>query len=147
MEISNQTFQHIRDWAKAKGILEHGNTKPQTLKLGEEYGELCAALLRGKADEAVDALGDMTVVMVSLAYMMGVTLEQCINRAYEQIKARNGTLFDGNFVKAQDGEPYLKANTSEGEVFKIRHTLNTKEAKNKKINNRKGRDNGKSKKK
>ena len=41
----------------------------------------------------------MTVVMINLANMCGFRLEDCLERAYNEIKDRKGKMTDGSFVK------------------------------------------------
>jgi NTP pyrophosphatase (non-canonical NTP hydrolase) len=98
MNLTNE-FQSIRDWAKEKGILDKGDSKTQTVKMAEEFGEFAGALLRNNKPEIKDAIGDMVVVLTSLAYHNGFTIEECINSAYDIIAKRNGSMIDGNFVK------------------------------------------------
>ena len=98
MNLKNE-FQPIREWAKAKGILDHGDKKTQTIKLMEEVGELSHALLRDDQEEFIDAIGDIVVVLTSLAHHAGVQIEHCINKAYTVIKDRQGKIQEGNFVK------------------------------------------------
>jgi NTP pyrophosphatase (non-canonical NTP hydrolase) len=94
-------FRPIRDWAYNKGILKHGDSKTQTLKLQEEVGELASAILKSKPKEVKDAIGDIVVVLTSIAYFNGLTIEDCINSAYSEIKNRTGQIKDGNFVKEE----------------------------------------------
>jgi NTP pyrophosphatase (non-canonical NTP hydrolase) len=97
--ILENEFQAIRTWAADKGILEKGDTKTQTIKLMEEVGELAAAVLKNDKREIKDAIGDMVVVLTSVAYFNGFTIEECINSAYNVIKSRTGKIESGNFVK------------------------------------------------
>lgn len=106
-------FEPIRDWAKSKGLLRFGDIKTQIVKLGEEHGEVCRAVLRANGSLATDALGDMVICMVTLAHHMGVKLEDCINQAYNEIKSRQGTLFEGNFIKSEDGVDLLERKNSQ----------------------------------
>lgn len=92
-------FNTIRKWCKDKGILHEGNAKTQTIKLGEEFGELCSAVNKMDADKAKDAIGDCVVVLTSIAYHMGTTIEEAINHAYYEIKDRKGKMLDGDFQK------------------------------------------------
>lgn len=92
-------FDLIRNWAFKKGITVHGDLKTQTLKLGEEYGELCKALIEKNDKEIEDAIGDMVVVLTSVAYMQGTTIEACIEKAYLEIADRTGKMDNGTFVK------------------------------------------------
>ena len=98
MELTNE-FDPILQWADDKGILNHGDAKTQTVKLMEEVGELSHSLLRGEPEGIQDALGDMAIVMVSLAWHNGLRLEDCINKAYKEISGRTGSIVEGNFVK------------------------------------------------
>ena len=92
--------EKIRQWHYDRKITINGNSSTQTIKLGEEYGELCSAIVKRNIPEIKDALGDMYVVMVALAALEGLDLDECIESAYEEIKDRKGYLNElGNFIK------------------------------------------------
>jgi NTP pyrophosphatase (non-canonical NTP hydrolase) len=65
----------------------------------EEAGELAQALLKQNQEEAIDAIGDMVVVLTNLAVFVGVDIEDCIASAYNEIKNRKGKMSNGTFVK------------------------------------------------
>jgi len=92
-------FELIRQWANKKGIYDKGDPKTQTLKLVEESGELAKAILNDDQSEVIDAIGDCVVVLTSIAHMRGVTIEQCIDEAYNVISKRKGKMINGTFVK------------------------------------------------
>lgn len=92
-------FELIRKWAENKGIYEKGDPKTQTLKLVEESGELAKAILNDDQPEVIDAIGDCVVVLTSIAHLRGVTIEQCIDHAYNVISKRTGKMTNGTFVK------------------------------------------------
>jgi len=92
-------FDLIRMWANQRGIYEHGDTKTQSLKLVEEVGEICRAILKEDHDEVVDGIGDAVVVLTNLAELQGVTIEKCINVAYNTISKRSGKMVNGTFKK------------------------------------------------
>lgn len=92
-------FEDIRNWAAARNLIEGSDPKSQMLKLAEEMGELAGALARGKEVEADDAIGDMVVVLTILSSQRGVSIENCIERAWQEIKDRKGVMRDGVFVK------------------------------------------------
>jgi len=92
-------FELIRQWAHAKGIYDQGDSKTQYIKLMEEAGELAKALLTNDRVEIVDAIGDMVVVLTNLAALEELTIEDCIDSAYDEIKGRNGKMTNGTFVK------------------------------------------------
>ena len=99
---SLKLFENIREWAKVRGLYEKGDPKTQLVKLQEEMGELAKATLEKDEDEIVDAIGDMVVVLTNLAHLNGLTIEQCIASAYNEIKQRKGKMIDGTFVKGQN---------------------------------------------
>ena len=92
-------FDLIREWADERGLYENGDTKTQALKLVEEVGETCRAILKEDFDEVVDGIGDCVVVLVNLAELQGVSIEACIDAAYEEIKNRKGKMANGTYVK------------------------------------------------
>ena len=92
-------FPLIREWADQRGIYDKGDEKTQYVKLMEEAGELAQSLLKQNQEEAIDAIGDMVVVLTNLAVFVGVDIEDCIASAYNEIKNRKGKMSNGTFVK------------------------------------------------
>ena len=92
-------FDLIREWADERGLYENGDTKTQALKLVEEVGETCRAILKEDDDEIVDGIGDCVVVLVNLAQLHGVMIEYCIEAAYDEIKNRKGKMVNGTYKK------------------------------------------------
>ena len=92
-------FDLIRMWAKERGLYDKGDTKTQTLKLLEEAGEICRAVLKNKHEDVIDGIGDCVVVLTNLAELQGVSIEECIDQAYNEIKNRTGKMSNGTFKK------------------------------------------------
>tara|TARA_R110002051_G_scaffold45853_1_gene92376 strand:- start:262 stop:1131 length:870 start_codon:yes stop_codon:yes gene_type:complete len=92
-------FDLIRDWAEERGLYENGDPKTQALKLTEEVGETCRAILKGDTPEIIDGIGDCVVVLTNLAELTGTPIEVCIARAYDEIKNRKGKMDNGTFKK------------------------------------------------
>jgi len=92
-------FDLIRDWADERGLYENGDPKTQALKLVEEVGETCRAILKNDFEETVDGIGDCVVVLVNLSELMGVDIETCIAAAYDEIKDRKGKMVNGTYKK------------------------------------------------
>ena len=92
-------FDFIREWAEQRGLYEKGDPKTQTLKLMEEAGEICRAVLKDDIDEVIDGIGDCVVVLTNLAQLHGVSIEECIASAYNEIKNRKGKMDNGTFKK------------------------------------------------
>jgi len=99
IQIDDDRFQLIRDWAGERGLYTKGDKKTQFCKLMEEAGELSRALLKNDQEEFEDAIGDMVVVLTNMAHLGGTTIEKCIDEAYKVISKRTGKMVNGTFVK------------------------------------------------
>jgi NTP pyrophosphatase (non-canonical NTP hydrolase) len=99
-ECLNPThFDLIREWANERGLYKNGDTKTQALKLVEEVGETCRAILKEDYEEVTDGIGDCVVVLTNLAELHGTSIEDCIEQAYHEIKNRTGKMVNGTFKK------------------------------------------------
>ena len=96
-EISR--FDKIRLWAEDRGLYHKGDPKTQTLKLMEEAGEICRAVLKKDEEQIIDGIGDCVVVLTNLAHLAGTSIEECIDAAYNEIKDRTGKMSNGTFKK------------------------------------------------
>jgi NTP pyrophosphatase (non-canonical NTP hydrolase) len=94
-------FNDIREWAQERGIYDKGDSKTQYVKLMEESGELARAILKEDRVELIDAIGDMTVVLTNLARLNNISIEECIESAYNVINKRKGKMVNGTFVKQE----------------------------------------------
>lgn len=94
-------FDKIVNWAEERNLITGATTQAQMLKMTEEVGELAAAIARKDEKLAIDAIGDCVVVLTILAAQIGVTVESCINHAWNEIKDRKGKMVDGVFIKEQ----------------------------------------------
>ena len=94
-----ERFDLIRTWAAERGIYDSGHKHTQYVKLQEEAGELAKALLEDDKPEIQDAIGDIVVVLTNLAHLEGLSIEECIDSAYQEIAARTGKMINGTFVK------------------------------------------------
>jgi len=99
-ECLNPTqFDLIRTWANDRGLYDGGDPKTQALKLVEEVGETCRAILKEDAHEMIDGIGDCVVVLTNLAELIGTPIEECIDQAYNEIKNRKGKMVNGTYKK------------------------------------------------
>ena len=89
-----EQFQLIREWAENRGLYSKGDAKTQYVKLQEE-----AAIIKNDPVELKDGIGDMVVVLTNLAHLRGVSIEHCIESAYNIINKRKGSMVNGTFVK------------------------------------------------
>jgi NTP pyrophosphatase (non-canonical NTP hydrolase) len=95
----NDRFDLIRQWANERGLYDKGDPKTQTLKLMEEAGEICRAVLKDDREQIIDGIGDCVVVLTNLAELVGYPIEKCIDAAYDEIKDRTGKMNNGTFKK------------------------------------------------
>jgi len=98
-QCNENIFECIREWADERGLYDKGDPKTQYIKLMEEAGEVGRALLKDDIDEVVDGIGDMVVVLTNLAELCGVSIEECVQEAYDVISKRTGKMKNGTFVK------------------------------------------------
>ena len=97
--IHANPFDLIRKWAEDRGLYKGGDTKTQSLKLVEEVGEICRAILKDNHSDVEDGIGDAVVVLTNLAELQGTSIEACIEAAYNEIKDRTGKMDNGTFKK------------------------------------------------
>lgn len=98
----NNLIKQVEQWSIDKG-LDKGSSFTQYAKSSEEMGEVAAALCRNDIDELRDGIGDVIVTLVILAQQNNMTLYECLEQAYEEIKDRTGVMSkDGSFIKESD---------------------------------------------
>lgn len=89
----------IAQWHHDRNLFDGSTDHQQFEKLLEEVEELRINI---QNDELViDDIGDIIVVLINIAHRSNLTLEQCMEHAYNDIKDRKGTMVDGLFVKEQ----------------------------------------------
>lgn len=102
IELVDDQFDYIREWATQRNLLQNGDIKTQYIKLNEEVGELAESILKNDEQEFADAIGDIVVVLTNLAALKNIKIEDCINLAYNTIKNRSGKIVNNTFVKNEN---------------------------------------------
>lgn len=97
----DQLVEQVRQWSIDKD-LHNGNSDRQALKFYEEAGEVASALSRGQMDALKDGIGDTVVTLIILAQQHDMTLQECLQFAYDEIKGRKGKTINGTFIKEAD---------------------------------------------
>ncbi len=97
----DQLVEQVQQWSIDKD-LHNGNSDRQALKFYEEAGEVAAALSRGQMDALKDGIGDTVVTLIILAQQHDMTLQECLQYAYDEIKGRKGKTINGTFIKEAD---------------------------------------------
>ena len=98
----NTLSNNVREWAAQKGLIAKENSAKQMLKVTEEIGEVAAAIARDDREKLKDGIGDGFVTLIILAYQNGLTPEECLEVAWDEIKGRKGKTIGGVFVKDED---------------------------------------------
>lgn len=93
-------ISNIVNWHYDRNLVDGSTDKDQTLKLLQELGELSDSVCKGR--DVKDDLGDMMVVMLNIMERNKITMIECLEKAYNDIKDRKGRMVDGVFVKEQD---------------------------------------------
>ena len=93
----NKLIEQVKQWHYDRNLIEGSTDKDQYLKLLEEVFELQANIMKGRP--VIDDIGDIVVVLINIAERNGLTLEQCLEHAYNDIKDRKGRMIEGIFVK------------------------------------------------
>ena len=70
------TLENVKQWFIDRDLENGGRLDKQSLKLSEEFGELCAGYLKKNEQLTKDSIGDCAVVIVSLALLIGEDVNQ-----------------------------------------------------------------------
>lgn len=97
----NNLISKVEQWSIDKD-LHKANPDRQALKVWEESGEIAAALSRNDKEALMDGIGDTVVTLIILAQQHDMTLERCLQYAYDEISQRKGRTINGTFIKESD---------------------------------------------
>lgn len=89
----------VLEWADERELLKPENSTKQLLKTMEELGEVASAEIKNDRLETIDGIGDTIVCLIIYANQKGLTLEDCLLSAYDEIKNRKGETVNGSFIK------------------------------------------------
>ena len=93
----------VEQWHIARNLIEGATDKDQVLKLIQEVGELSDNVCKGQ--DIRDDIGDIMVVLINIMKRNDLSLEECLDVAYNDIKDRKGRMVDGIFIKEADERP------------------------------------------
>ena len=94
--ISN-LISKIMKWHEDRNLIEGSTEKDQILKLIQEVGELSDNVCKGQ--DIRDDVGDIMVILINIVERRGLSLKECMEVAYEDIKDRTGVMRDGIYIK------------------------------------------------
>lgn len=93
----NELIKKTEQWHYDRNLINGATDKDQVLKLIQEVGELSDNVCKGQ--DIRDDIGDIVVVLINIMARNSLTLEECLEVAYMDIKDRRGKMVDGIFVK------------------------------------------------
>jgi NTP pyrophosphatase (non-canonical NTP hydrolase) len=96
----NELELSVVRWSEDRGIIQNSDAKTQLLKAFEEMGELASGI--NKKDMALikDGVGDVVVCLINVCAILDISITECLQLAYDEIKDRKGYLTkDGVFIK------------------------------------------------
>ena len=99
-QLMIERTNNIRKWHRDRNLIDGATDKDQLAKLIQEMGELSDNICKGK--DIRDDIGDMMVVLINIMTRNGLTMEECLSVAYNDIKDRKGMMVDGVFIKESD---------------------------------------------
>jgi|TARA_B110000914_G_C15482724_1_gene456505 NTP pyrophosphatase (non-canonical NTP hydrolase) len=99
-EYIKHAIQQVVSWHLARNLIHGSSDKDQVLKLIQEVGELSDSIC--KEQSPIDDIGDIMVVLINIIVRNNLSVTECLNHAYNDIKDRKGKMIDGIFVKEED---------------------------------------------
>jgi len=99
-EYIKHSIQQVVSWHLARNLIHVSSDKDQVLKLIQKVGELSDSIC--KEQSPIDDIGDIMVVLINIIVRNNLSVTECLNHAYNDIKDRKGKMIDGIFVKEED---------------------------------------------
>lgn len=107
------TLENVKQWFIDRDLENGGRLDKQSLKLSEEFGELCAGYLKKNEKVTKDSIGDCAVVIVGLALL----IKEDVNLIFKE---------SGTLRKKEITETLISINANISE-FQLSQNLASKE--------------------
>ena len=75
------TLENVKQWFIDRDLENSGRLDKQSLKLSEEFGELCAGYLKKNEQLTKDSIGDCAVVIVGLTLLIREDVHKIFNES------------------------------------------------------------------
>ena len=76
------TLENVKQWFIDRDLENGGRLDKQSLKLSEEFGELCAGYLKKNEQLTKDSIGDCAVVIVGLALLIKADVQEIFDEVF-----------------------------------------------------------------
>jgi len=120
-------------WHHDRNLIDGSTDAAQHTKLVEEVKELETNILLSQP--VADDIGDILVVLINIATRNNLSLSECLQVAYNDIKDRKGKMVNGIFVKERVDQSvssggqrtnihdsFYQSGFEDGKKFKYRYT-------------------------
>lgn len=101
-------------WHHDRNLIDGSTDAAQHTKLVEEVKELETNILLSQP--VADDIGDILVVLINIATRNNLSLSQCLQVAYDDIKDRKGKMVDGVFVKERIDQSVSEVSTEQKDI-------------------------------
>lgn len=95
---TGKLISDVMQWGRAHGL---DDPKAQLNKVIEEVGEIAHEITRNinYSTKLKDAIGDTLVTLIILSDILGLSIWDCLDSAYGEIKNRKGKTVNSTFIK------------------------------------------------
>ena len=93
IEEANETFGAVNQLVAFQKLLDKEGLKDFPVS------SFSIHLVESILDETKDGIGDTMVTLILLCEMLDLTVEDCLQSAYDVISKRTGKMVDGTFIK------------------------------------------------
>ena len=76
------TLENVKQWFIDRDLENGGRLDKQSLKLSEEFGELCAGYLKKNEKLTKDSIGDCAVVIVGLTLLIKADVQEIFDEVF-----------------------------------------------------------------
>ena len=101
-------------WHNDRNLIDGSTDAAQHIKLVEEVKELETNILLSQP--VADDIGDILVVLINIATRNNLSLSECLQVAYDDIKDRKGKMVDGVFVKERIDQSVSEDSTEQKDI-------------------------------
>lgn len=115
------TIEKVKQWFIDRDLENGGRLDKQSLKLSEEFGELCAGYLKKNEQLTKDSIGDCAVVIVGLALLSKFDVDSIFEESKNVIKNDVMTSFAyaNTCIGNIQTEQHLKLMTLRKKIFTL----------------------------
>ena len=106
--------QKVNEWATVRGIYDNSNALKQLDKTQEELNETRDSAVRLEIDyinhekhlvDYKDGIGDVIVTMINAAKFHNLSIVECLEHSFNEIKNRTGKMVNGMYIKDTTNPP------------------------------------------